>query len=44
MQLEQLGKSLYLERVVCFDFYSGVSAEIWKLAKISCDELESIPK
>ena len=32
MQLEQLGKSLYLERVVCFDFHS-VSAEIWKLAK-----------
>ena len=39
MQLEQLGKSLYLERVMCFEFYSDVSAEIWKLAKKSCDDL-----
>ena len=39
MQLEQLGKSLDLESVVCFDFHSSLSTEIWKLSGKSCDAL-----
>jgi hypothetical protein len=29
MQLEQIGKSLGPERVVCCDFHSGASSENW---------------
>jgi hypothetical protein len=44
MQPEQSGKSLGPEGLVCFDFHSGVSGEIWKLSEKSCDEVWSHTK
>jgi len=34
MQLEQIGKSLGPECIVCCDFHSGVSGKIWICEKI----------